>query len=422
MSTKTEPIPGISDIYPADIPEWRFVENAARQTFSRYGYHEIRPPILERTDVFSRSIGDDTDIVQKEMYTFKDRGGRSLTLRPEGTAGVLRALANEGIPEGDERRVFYIGPMFRGERPAAGRKRQFHQIGVECVGKTAPAIDAECIAMGMDYLNTIGIESTTLLLNSRGTLKDRRQISTVLTHYFQDHIDSMCADCQRRLITNVWRILDCKNDQCRPVVDDSPAITDQLDSDSRGYFDSVCTILDNLGIQYKLDPRLVRGLDYYVHTVFEITSTGAGAQNAIVGGGRYNVQLPGQKRSIDGVGFALGVERLLMCRSGAGQRSEPDAAADIYIVSHGQRAMNENLILAAELRKNDFSVLMDLEGRGMKAQMRNANKCNVTFALIRGDDELDKGLVVCKHMTDANQIEIPVAELAGKLKQLLADE
>ncbi len=406
MSKRSEPIPGITDIFPEETTEWRFLENTARDVFRKYGYDEIRTPILEREDVFLHSIGESTDIVQKEMYSFTDRGGRNLTLRPEGTAGVLRALTNRGILQGEEKRVYYSGAMFRGERPATGRKRQFHQLGVENVGKISPDIDVECIVMLMDYFRAVGLSDAKLLINTRGLPSDRDTVSKVLSSYFSKYDEEMCSDCRRRLDTNIWRILDCKNPTCREIIVKSPPVLDNLSESSRDYFRKVCDRLRLLNVEFEVDTRLVRGLDYYVHTVFELVHGGCGAQNAVAGGGRYEIMPPGNRRATPGVGFAIGLERLILSRADAGKYVETETPIDVYLVSLGDAARLENLVLAGRLRENGVAILMDLEERGMKAQMRSADKSGARFALIRGDEELSKGVLVCKNMGDSNQFEI----------------
>ena len=267
------PPPGTADIFPEEARRWRNLEAAAGTVFSRYGYGELRTPIFEYTEVFQRGLGDETEVVQKEMYTFLDRGGRSLTLRPEGTAGVMRALSNTDVLNGVEQRVYYHGPMFRGERPAAGRRRQFHQIGVENVGRIAPLIDAECIAMLMEFLREIGIPDAKLSINTRGVMPDRGPAGQLLRDYFGSRIHEMCDDCKARLERNVWRILDCKQEACRKFVADAPDYVASFSAESRAYFDEVKAALTALGVEYTVDPLLVRGLDYYVHTVFEVTHT-----------------------------------------------------------------------------------------------------------------------------------------------------
>jgi histidyl-tRNA synthetase len=410
MSQKTEPLNGTSDIFPDEAAEWRRLETAAHAVFSNYGYGELRTPIFERTSTFTNALGDETDVVQKEMYTF-ERGNRSMTLRPEGTAGVMRALVNNGIPQGDERRVYYLGPMFRGERPAAGRKRQFHQIGVECVGKVAPLIDVECIHMLVSYLDAIGIRDTKLLVNTLGSGDDRQNTSAALRNHFADHVDGMCEDCQRRFGTNVWRMLDCKQEHCNTIIATIPSMHEVLGDESREYFVAVCAGLDALGINYKIDPTLVRGLDYYAHTVFEVVYDGIGAQNALAGGGRYEILVRGAKKPVCGVGFAAGMERLLMTRESLDVDDVEEQAADFYLVSLGQAALIENLKLAAELRGRGAIVRMDLESRSMKAQMRGANNSGAAVTLIRGDSELETGKILWKNMATSEQEEVNLPEL-----------
>ena len=255
------PPPGTADIFADEARRWRNLENTAAAVFSRYGYGELRTPVFEYTEVFQKGLGNETEVVQKEMYTFEDRGGRSLTLRPEGTAGVMRALSCTDVMNGVEQRVYYYGPMFRGERPAAGRRRQFHQVGVENVGRVAPLIDAECIAMLMDYLHSIGITDAKLAINTRGVMEDRGPAGKLLADYFGRHIDGMCDDCKARLTRNVWRILDCKQEACRKVVAEAPDYVASFSEASRAYFDEVRAALTALGVEYTVDPLLVRGLD-----------------------------------------------------------------------------------------------------------------------------------------------------------------
>jgi histidyl-tRNA synthetase len=419
MASSTEPLPGTSDLWEPEVSDWLVLENAARHVFSAYGYGELRPPIFERTDVFVRSIGDETEVVQKEMYTFEDRGGRSLTLRPEGTAGVIRAVANKGVPQGGEERVFYMGPMFRGERPAAGRRRQFHQIGVEAVGPRDPVLDAECIAMFVHFLDEIGVKGSRVQLNTRGLLEDRVQVSAVLREFFAPHIAGMCEDCQRRLDTNVWRMLDCKNEGCQAVVVNAPKMIDLVCEESQTFFGDVCKVLDSLGVEYELAPRLVRGLDYYIHTVFEVTHSGLGAQDALAGGGRYTIIPPGSNKPLDGVGFATGMERLLMARESLGLGTKERSEADVYVVSLGADSVAPGLALAQDIRKSDLDLRVRAEtaGRSMKAQMRTANRLGVSLALIQGESELAEGVVMVKNMASSEQTSVPRGEIAAWLRE-----
>ena len=413
---KAEPLPGTSDIAYPEVLDWLKVEESARNIFNRYGFTELRTPIFERTSVFTKGIGDETDVVQKEMYTFEDRGGRSLTLRPEGTASVMRAIANQGMAQGEEKRVFYMGPMFRGERPAKGRKRQFHQIGVECVGKESPAIDAENIAMLVDYLTSIDISGYKLKINSRGTKADRGPAEQVLRDHFAPHVENMCEDCQRRYTTNIWRMLDCKQADCQPPIEASPNTFELLSEDSCDYFRKVCKYLDLLGVEYVIEPRLVRGLDYYVHTVFEVSHSGLGAQDAIAGGGRFEITVPGAKKPLPGVGFAAGIERLLLVREELGMQATESSNIDIFLVSMGEAALDKNIALSKELRQVGIRVAMDYELRSMKAQMRSASKSGAQFAYIVGETELEAGAGQCKNLINSEQNNVNFDELSTVIK------
>lgn len=414
---KFSPPPGTADIFPAETVQWLELENTARKVFASYGYGELRTPVFEYTEVFQRGLGNETEVVRKEMYTFEDRGGRSLTLRPEGTAGVMRALLNTDVLNGTEQRVFYMGPMFRGERPAAGRRRQFHQVGVENVGRVAPELDAENIAMLMDYLARIKITGAELRINTRGIQSDRGPAGEALLRYFSQHIDSMCEDCRQRLHNNIWRILDCKQENCRRIIAGAPSYLEFFSADSRRYFDTVCRTLDALHVAYVIDPLLVRGLDYYVHTVFEIVHSGLGAQTAIAGGGRYELLLPEQSRPMVGVGFAAGMERLLLVREALAVAPAAPPAAAIYLVGLGEAPRLANMKLAAELRRAGFTVLTEVENKSMKSQMRTANRLNAAFAVIRGEDELSRGAVICRDLASSEQRELPEAEVAAYLRQ-----
>jgi len=405
------PPPGTSDIFPEEIPRWNYVQTTAEKIFSLYGYGEIRTPIFEYSEVFKKSIGTETEIVQKEMYSFEDRGGRELTLRPEGTAGVMRALMKTEAPNGVETRVFYFGPMFRGERPAAGRKRQFHQVGAENVGRISPEHDAECIAMAMHYLSELKISDSHLLINTRGTLEDMRPAEKTLREYFNKRITCMCNDCKDRLNKNIWRILDCKAEQCQDAIKNSPDIKSLFTKETQNYFDKVTCTLESMGIPFKIEPKLVRGLDYYQHTVFEVTHKGLGGQNSILGGGRYAIRVPGSNKSLIGVGFAAGVERLLMAQDASNAVLPIKKQEYIFLVSIGNNVKLQNLKLAAEMRKKGIPVLMELEDKSIKAQMRSANRLSVSKVLICGDDELSRGIFILKDMNTGTQSEIKENEI-----------
>ena len=415
--SKSSPPPGTSDIFADEVTAWLELENTARRIFSLYGYGEIRTPVFEFTEVFQRGLGSETEVVQKEMYTFEDRGGRSLTLRPEGTAGVMRALAGTDAMNGVEQRVFYMGPMFRGERPSAGRRRQFHQIGVENAGRVAPELDAESIAMLAQFLNESGAGGFELLINTRGVKEDRGPAEAALREHFAAHIDDMCEDCRTRLERNVWRILDCKQECCRKYVDTAPDAASLFGQNSRDYFKRVCDMLTTWEVPFKVEPRLVRGLDYYVHTVFELTHTALGGQNAIAGGGRYELTVPGFNRPVQGVGFAAGMERLLMVREAAGRMAPAAATPDVFLVSLGERALAYNGKLAGDLRLGGISTALEYEAKSKKSQMRSADRLKAKKVLIIGDSELDAGEAVLKNMADGSQKNVKFTEIQTELLQ-----
>lgn len=376
----------------------------------------MRTPVFEYTEVFKRGLGDETEVVQKEMYTFEDRGGRSLTLRPEGTAGIMRSLAGTDVMNGNEKRVYYIGPMFRGERPAAGRRRQFHQIGAENVGRVSPELDAESIALLLHYLDELGITGYKLLLNTRASSEDRKPAEDSLRTYFASHVSGMCPDCRNRLERNVWRILDCKQEQCRTFIEKVPDIAGLLGEPSRKYFEKVCNALSIMNISFEIDSRLVRGLDYYVHTVFEVTHPGLGAQNAIAGGGRYEIFAPESSKPIVGVGFAAGLERLLMAQEALSVKAPlMENSPAVFLIGLGETAITENLKLATQLRKSGISAITEVEQKSIKASMRAANRLAAKFTVIRGDNEIAKGTIVLKNMTDGSQSEINAETLIPHL-------
>ena len=416
MATYSPP-PGTADIFEAEAREWREIERIGAGVFGRYGYGELRTPVFEYTEVFQRGLGGETEVVQKEMYTFTDRGGRSLTLRPEGTAGVMRALSNTDVMNGVEQRVRYFGPMFRGERPAAGRRRQFHQIGVENVGRCAPLIDAECIAMLAAFLREIGLGDFVLDINTRGALDDRGPAEQLLRDYFSKHIDCMCDDCKTRLERNIWRILDCKQSECGKIIAEAPDYVECFTDASKAYFAEVKAALDLLKVPYQVNSRLVRGLDYYVHTVFELTHTALGGQNAIAGGGRYELTVPGFNKPVQGVGFAAGMERLLMVREAAGRMAPPAAGPDVFLLSLGDKALAFNGKLAGDLRNAGISTALEYEAKSMKSQMRSADRLKAAKVLILGDSEIEAGVAVLKNMADGNQIQVPFDQIIATLLQ-----
>lgn len=408
-----QPVQGMSDIAPPEIAIWQHIEGVVRRVMSYYAIQEIRTPIVEHAQLFVRSIGDTTDVVQKEMYTFEDRGGRLLSLRPEGTAGVIRYVASLG-PEGAGKRFYYIGPMFRSERPQAGRRRQFHQIGVEVIASSNPMTDVEVIALQRHLLSEIGIQSMTLEINTRGETEDRERVAQGLREALKPFIKELCEDCQRRYKENVLRILDCKTAGCQRVVQSLPPVTEFMGEHARSYFNEVLRLLARLEIDAIVNPRLVRGLDYYVHTVWEVRHGALGAQDALAGGGRYRLQFG--KASVEGVGFAIGMERLVR----ALQHDAPDLFAetpecDVWIVSQGPEALQENLVLAQTLRYRGVRCRLDLTGKSMRAQMRAADRSGARFVVIRGDLELQKGVVILRDMSSGSQEELDLAEVLERL-------
>ena len=410
---------GTRDILPAEIGRWHFVEDRARATFERYGFREIRTPIFESTELFTRGIGEGSDIVAKEMYTFLDRKGRSLTLRPENTAPVARAYIEHGMHRGSGlQRLYYIGPMFRYERPQKGRMRQFHQIGVEVFGSEHPAVDAESLEMLMTFVQGLGIEGAGLVLNSVGDPECRPAYRKALQTYLEPLRDSMCDDCRRRMTDNPLRCFDCKVPADREIMSKAPAITDSLCAACRDHFDKVLALLRKLEIGHRIDPRMVRGLDYYRRTSFEVTLPGLGAQNALLGGGRYDGlihELGGPE--VPGFGFAVGEERLVMSLpEGA---AVPADAPEIVVVTLGEESVARALGVARSLRRAGRSVVFDPQpGRSLKAQMRRADDLQARFVLILGESEVREGAVTIKNMSDGTQERIDAERVEAKLREM----
>jgi len=404
-----QPLQGMSDIHAPDVWLWQMIEERSRKLFRCYGYEELRTPSLEKVSVFKRSIGDTTDVVQKEMYAFEERGGRELALRPEGTAGTIRHLAGLG-EEGLNARVYYIAPMFRCERPQAGRKRQFHQVGVEATGAPNPLADAECIALQQHLLEEWGLTGSKILINSRGTKEDQKLISENLRRLLDPQRGELCEDCQRRMDENVLRVIDCKNEGCRKIAGELPEMRSFMTQESQAYLDTVIETLGQMGVEVEYDRSLVRGLDYYVHTVWEITHGALGAQNAIAGGGRYEIALG--KKAVPGVGFAMGMERVITSLEACGITAEQFAPeCGVWLVSLGDAALAENMKLAKELRSRGIRCGMELETKSMKAQMRKADRSGAATVIIRGEDEVSAGTVVVKDMDEGSQETINLTDL-----------
>ena len=410
---------GTRDILPGEVARWQLVEQQARDVFALFGFHEIRTPIFEATDLFARGVGEATDIVAKEMYTFLDRKGRSLTLRPENTAPVARALIEHGLLRGgDQHRLYYIGPMFRYERPQKGRMRQFAQIGVEVVGSDHPAVDAETLQMLMAFLGRLRLGSLELQINSVGDAACRPGYRDVLVAALAPHRDTLCEDCRRRLETNPLRCLDCKVPADRAILDRVPPILDHLCEPCRDHFARVRGYLGALGVKHTVAPRLVRGLDYYRRTTFEVVSSGLGAQSALLGGGRYDgliEELGGPPTP--GFGFAVGEDRLVM--SLPADLPGLEQAPEIFVVVLGEEAVAAALAAAARLRDAGRAVVVEPAPRkSLKAQMRRANDLKARFVLILGADEVARGTLTVKRMADGAQQEIPPASLVETLAEL----
>ena len=413
MSSANQPVQGMSDIAAPEVRLWQRLERLARETLELYGFEELRTPVVEFEAVFTRSLGETTDVVQKEMYVF-EKGGRRLCLRPEGTAGVMRHAAGLGAQETDGARWYYVGPMFRSERPQAGRKRQFHQCGVECLEPPSPRVDAEILALQVDLLRAWGLGDCEVRLNTRGEIGGQAAVAAGLRAALAAHEAQLCDDCRRRISENVLRVLDCKNADCQAIVAQLPPSTDFMSAASRDYLAQTAAHLDALGVKARIDPRLVRGLDYYEHTVWEIASTALGAQNAVAGGGRYRMQLGG--RELVGVGFAVGLERVVGVLQALGRDKDLIAPPPplVWLVGLGDAAQDRNLALMQQLRAAKIACRM-ATGGSMKSQMRAANKSGAAFAVIRGDDELAQGVAALKDMASGEQVTLPLDRLAPEL-------
>ncbi|MDI3493036.1 MAG: histidyl-tRNA synthetase [Desulfomicrobiaceae bacterium] len=409
--SRIQKIKGFSDLFPPESTVFTHMETVAREVFGAYGCREVRVPILERTELFARSIGEETDVVQKEMYTFADRKGRSLTLRPEATAGVLRAFIEDGGTEGVTK-LFTCGPMFRYERPQKGRMRQFHQLDVEVLGASAPQADAEVILMLWTFLERLGIQSLTLELNSLGCPQCRPTFHQALRD-FLDAVDgaALCEDCQRRTTTNPLRVLDCKVPGCREVTAAAPRIADHLCPECAAHFARVRAILDAAATPYTINHRLVRGLDYYQRTTFEVLSGDIGAQSAVAGGGRYDglvAALGGP--AVPGIGFACGMERLALLLPPLA-----DQAMDFYLAVLDETALDTALILGQTLRRHGFRGETAFEAKSPKAHLRQANKLGVKTCLLLGGDEMARGVIVVKDMATGVQTTVAQDDLAQAL-------
>lgn len=422
---KIQAIRGMNDILPEQTPVWQFVEAKVRKVLSGYGYREIRMPIVEQTDLFKRSIGEVTDIVEKEMYTFEDRNGDSLTLRPEGTAGCVRAAEEHGLLFNQTQRLWYTGPMFRHERPQKGRYRQFHQIGVECFGMSGPDIDAELLILTARLWIELGLAAHTRLeINSIGTAQSRRAYREALVAYLSGFRDRLDDDSQRRLESNPLRILDSKNPETQALLTDAPKLDDYLDDESREHFNRLRELLDAAGLTYTVNPRLVRGLDYYGKTVFEWITDSLGAQGTVCAGGRYDglVEQLGGKPTV-AVGFAMGLERLILLLETLGLVPEDvNNNADVYVTALGDRAVPAALALSETLRTSlpGAVVVTHCGGGSFKSQMKKADRSGARYAVILGENEVDSGTIGLKPLrSEGEQQALSQSELVDRIKPLL---
>jgi len=423
MREQIQPVRGMNDVLPEAIGAWQYFESRTRELLTAYGYEEIRVPLLEHTELFQRAIGEHTDVVGKEMYTFIDRGGDSLTLRPEATAGIVRALISNGMLRGQRHRLWCLGPMFRHEAPQAGRYRQFWQVDVEAIGCPGPDVDAELIAMSARLWRRLGIEGLTLQLNSLGTPESRRLYRARLVDYLKTHEGELDEDSRRRLGGNPLRVLDSKNPDMQELIRGAPLLTEHLDAESQAHFEELCAMLRAVGVSYEINPRLVRGLDYYTRTVFEWITASSGAQNAVCSGGRYDgliAQLGGD--ATPAVGFAMGVERLVTLLVAAGRAPAPPHP-DVYVVVGGPQAFSPALQLVERLRSERPAVRFELNvgGGNLKTQFRRADRSGAVLALILGEDELARAVVGLKPLRDAaGQSECPMAQLPAGIDAALA--
>ncbi len=411
-------IKGMNDILPGEVETWQFLEQSAREVFGYYGFSEIRTPIPEKTELFCRSIGETTDIVEKEMYTFSDKSENSLTLRPEGTAPVMRSFIQNRLHHLDPvSKLYYMGPMFRYERPQKGRYRQFHQLGAEVVGVEDAKIDAQVLAMLHQYFVHIGISSVSLQVNSLGCPQCRPGYRQALIDYLESRLDNLCGECQRRYQTNPLRVLDCKVPGCQSATADAPSVLEHLCSSCHNHFEQVKGYLQALNIPFVVNARMVRGLDYYVRTTFELVTDQLGSQNAVAAGGRYDglVESLGGP-SLPGIGFAIGLERLVLMK---GEQQIAPATPQLFIAAMGKDAADRAFVLMSQLQAAGMRAEMDYLGKSLKAQMRRANKLNADFTLILGEEELQSGKAQLKNMSDSSQSTVTLSNLATTLWEKL---
>jgi len=407
-------IKGMNDILPGEIETWQHLEERARRVFSAFGYREIRVPVVEKTELFCRSIGETTDIVEKEMYTFSDKGGTSMTLRPEGTAPVMRAFIEHKLYAQDSiSKLYYIGPMFRHERPQKGRYRQFHQIGAEVIGVDDPKIDAQVLAMLSHYFAVTQIPDVALQINSLGCPECRPTYRTALIEFLEQRLPALCSDCQRRYTSNPLRVLDCKVPGCKEATLEAPAMLDNLCLGCETHFKQVREHMDALSVGYTINPRMVRGLDYYTKTTFEMVTGSLGAQNAVAAGGRYDgliSDLGGPE--LPGIGFAIGLERLALM---LGEQSIAPPRPELFIATLGESATKAGFAMLTRLQRLGYLAEMEYTGKSLKAQLRRADKMRTRRVLILGEDELSRGVAQLRYMDSSIQEEVVLEDLENRL-------
>ena len=413
---------GTKDITPKDAYKWNYVENKFREICSLFGYEEMRTPVFEHTELFKRSVGDTTDIVQKEMYSFTDKGGRDITLKPEGTAGVVRAfIENKLYADTQPTKLFYITPCFRYERPQAGRQRQFHQFGIEALGSDKPSLDAEVIALAVQFFTEVGLKDLAVSINSVGCPTCRAEYNARLKEYLDKKSDVLCETCLERKDKNPMRVIDCKNPTCKENLNDIPFMVDHICDDCKDHFEKLQTYLKEMDINFVVDKTIVRGLDYYKKTAFEIISNDIGSQSTVCGGGRYDglVEQLGGPQGVSGIGFALGAERLLLTMENNNIEIENPYATDIFIVTIGDEAKTKSFKLLKDLRTNHISAENDHLDRSVKAQFKYSDKINAKFTIVIGDDELANDTATLKNMSTSEQTTIKLSEIVQELKSRL---
>lgn len=415
---------GTKDVLPNQSYKWQYVEDAAREVARVFNYKEVRTPVFEHTELFQRGVGETTDVVNKEMYTFLDKGGRSMTLKPEGTAGVARMFIENGLASSPMPvKTFYITPAFRYENPQAGRLREFHQFGIEVFGSPSPETDAEVIFAASSFLNKLKIKGVKLEINSIGCRICRNEYNKALKNYFAPHLDEMCFNCRSRFDKNPLRILDCKEERCKAIAENAPKITDYLCDDCKKHFETVRSLLDAQGLEYSVNPNIVRGLDYYTRTVFEFVSTSIGAQGTVCGGGRYDgliSELGGS--NLPAIGFAAGIERLLLLMENTGVSFPEDGVPTIYLAGMDESSRAQAFKIAMELRANGISAEVDHMQRSVKAQLKYADKIGAKFVAVIGESELESGTLFVKKMSDGTTASVKIEELYTYLTKIIKEE